>query len=146
MTDASTSASSVQDSVRSMQDQWAAHWAKFQSGAYQPGAFPTPPLPGSWPISGVQAFWLETPMAVTSHLQKFVAGQVQEQMNVFTALAREDGPANLAGRQSAFLQQSAMAWATEWLELASLVQTRAFAALQKPADAPPDASAYPRAA
>lgn len=131
MSDASTFASSVQDSVRSVQEQWA----KFQPGA----------LPGAWPVSGLQAFWLETPMAVTSHLQKFLAGQVQEQMNVITALAREDGPANLLSRQSAFLQQSTMAWATEWLELTSLVQTRAFSALQKPVQKP-DAAPYQRAA
>ncbi|WP_029004914.1 hypothetical protein [Azorhizobium doebereinerae] len=123
MTDASTFSTAFQDSMRSFQEQW---------GKFQPGNA----APVAWPLAAMQAFWFETPLAVSTHLQKFTAGQIQAQVNLLADLSREDGPTNLLAKEAAFLQQSAMAWNTEWLEIASLIQTKILSAAQKPADAP----------
>ncbi|TDU01102.1 hypothetical protein [Azorhizobium] len=119
-------------------NQWQDNLRAFQQNLLKlhPGAGPL-----AWPMSAVQSFWVETPLEVATHLQKFTAGQVQAQLNLFTDLSREDGPANLASKELAFLQQSAMAWNTEWLEIASLIQTKLLSAAQKPAE--PGVEPYP---
>ncbi len=118
MSETSTFASTLQDSMRAFQDQWRSAQGR--------------QTPLAWPAAAVQTFWFETPMAVMTHLQKFTAGQIQAQMTLLADLSREEGPANVIGKEAAFLQQSAMAWSTEWMELASLVQTKVLSAAQKP--------------
>lgn len=117
MTDAAFT-SPFQDSMRAFQD----HVRGLQAGA----------TPLAWPVASLQALWFETPLAVATHLQKFTAGQIQAQMDLLADLSREEGPTNLFAKESAFLQQSAMAWGTEMMELASLVQTKVLSAAQKP--------------
>lgn len=123
MSDASTFASTLQDSMRAFQDQMRS----FHAGT----------TPVAWPAATLQAFWFETPLAVATHLQKFTAGQMQAQMDLLASISREEGPANLMSKEAAFLQQSAMAWGTEMMELASLVQTKVLSAAQKPETAEP---------
>ncbi len=130
MADTNAFASTLQDSMCAFQD----HMRGLQAG--------TPPM--AWPIASLQALWFETPLAVATHLQKFSASQIQAQMNLLADLSREEGPANLFAKESAFLQQSAMAWGTEMMELASLVQTKVLSAAQKPE--PTESYPLPRAA
>lgn len=131
MSDASTFTTQWQDGLRTFQQNML---------KLHPGASPL-----AWPLSAIQSFWIETPLEVASHLQKFTAGQVQAQLNLFSDLSEEAGPANLAAKELAFLQQSAMAWNTEWLEIASLLQTKLLSAAQKPAE-PGEAYPFQRAA
>jgi len=90
----------------------------------------TPPT--AWPIGMMKNFYFEAPVAVASHLQRFMAHRMQEQMQLASELAKDPNPANAFTKQAAFLQQSALAWQTEMLELAELVQSKVMAATQQP--------------
>jgi len=86
--------------------------------------------PNMWPVGMWKNFYFEAPVAVASHLQRFMAHQMQEQMQLASELAKDPNPANAFTKQAAFVQQSALAWQTEMLELAELVQAKLMAAAQ----------------
>lgn len=90
----------------------------------------TPPT--EWPASAMKNYFFECPVAVTSHLQRFMMRQAQDQMQIFAELAKDPNPTNAVTREAAFLQQSALAWNTELLELAELVQSKLLASAGTP--------------
>ncbi|MDQ0506994.1 hypothetical protein [Xanthobacter agilis] len=79
------------------------------------------------PTSAWKSYFFECPVAVASHLQRFMMRQAQDQMQVFAELARDPNPTAAVSRQAAFLQQSALAWNTEVMELAELMQSKLLA-------------------
>lgn len=100
--------------------------------------------PAAWPFTMWKNCFFDCPLAVTSHLQQFVGRQMQEQVQLLTEMSREQNPSSLVTREAAFLQQSALAWSNEVLEIAELVQSRLLSATQvepKPEDQPPLANA-----
>lgn len=99
----------------------------------------SPATPGAaWPFTMVKTLYFDTPMAVASHLQQFVGRQMQEQVQLFSELSREQNPQAAFTREAAFLQQSALAWSNELLEVAELAQSRILSATQpEPVDTPP---------
>lgn len=88
----------------------------------------TPPV--AWPFAMWKNCFVDCPVAVTSHLQQFVGRQMQEQVQLFTELSHEQNPSALMTREAAFLQQSALAWNNEMLEIAEMVQSRLLSATQ----------------
>ncbi|MEP9353647.1 hypothetical protein ABLE93_08615 [Xanthobacter sp. KR7-65] len=88
----------------------------------------TPPM--AWPLTMWKTLFFDCPVAVTAHMQQFVGRQVQEQVQILGDLAREPNPSALMTREAAFLQQSALAWSSELLEVAELVQSRMLSATQ----------------
>ncbi|MFG1296728.1 hypothetical protein [Xanthobacter variabilis] len=102
--------------------------------------------PAEWPATAVKNYFFECPVAVTSHLQRFMMRQAQDQMQIFAELAKDPNPANAVTREAAFLQQSALAWNTELLELAELVQSKMLAAAAPTASQQEQAPSVPRAA
>lgn len=110
------------------------------------GAWPTAGWPAAaWPTTAWKNYFFECPVAVASHLQRFMMRQTQDQMQVFAELARDPNPANAVTRQATFLQQSALAWNAELLELAELVQGKLLASAQT-ADSPQESAPLARAA
>ncbi|WP_238121111.1 MULTISPECIES: hypothetical protein [unclassified Xanthobacter] len=101
----------------------------------------TPPTMA--PMTQWKNMFFDCPMAVASHLQRFMGKQAQEQMQLMGELAKEPNPANAMTKELAFMQQSALAWNTEVLELAELIQTKVLAATQPETNAekPPVAEA-----
>lgn len=101
----------------------------------------TPPT--LFPVTVWKNLYFECPVAIASHLQRFAARQMQEQMQIAGELAKDPNPANIFTKQAAYLQQSALAWNTEMMELAELVQAKVLAATQPETapEAPPVARA-----
>lgn len=98
-----------------------------------------------WPLAIWKSYFVDCPMAVAAHLQQFTMERMQERAQLVADLSHQPDPSAAFSRTAAFAQQSAIAWNTEMLELAELVQSRLMAAAQ--ADAPPDApSPFSRAA
>ncbi|MFG1417104.1 hypothetical protein V5F38_04735 [Xanthobacter sp. V0B-10] len=93
----------------------------------------TPPM--AWPTTAWKNYFFECPVAVTSHLQRFMMRQAQDQMQVFAELARDPNPTNAITRQSAFAQQAALAWNAEMMELAELVQSKLLSSAAPTAEA-----------
>ncbi|QRG05963.1 hypothetical protein EZH22_23550 [Xanthobacter dioxanivorans] len=99
----------------------------------------------AWPIALWKNCFFDCPLAVSSHVQQFVGRQMQEQVQLLADLSREQNPSAALSREAAFLQQSALAWNNELLEVAELVRGRLLTATQ--ADAAPEAQPpYARAA
>lgn len=88
--------------------------------------------------------FLDCPLAASAHLQQFIGRQMQEQVTLMGELAKEQNPQAALTREAAFLQQSALAWSNEWLEVAELVQSRMLASAQ--AAPVEDPAPFPRAA
>lgn len=101
----------------------------------------TPPV--AWPFAIWKNYFFDCPLAVSSHLQQFVGRQMQEQVHLLSDISREENPTSLVTREAAFLQQSALAWSNELLEVAEIVQSRLLNAAQseQPEDQPPFAKA-----
>lgn len=95
--------------------------------------------PAAWPFALWKNLFFDCPLAASTHVQQFVGRQMQEQVQLLNDLARERNPSAALSREAAFLQQSALAWSSEMLEVAELVQTRLLSATQteKPQDQPP---------
>lgn len=93
-------------------------------------AFSTGTPPMAWPFAVWKNCFFDCPLAVASHLQQFTGRQMQEQVQLLGDLSREQNPAAAVQREAAFLQQSALAWSNEMLEVAELVQSRVLAATQ----------------
>ena len=108
--------------------------------AWSVGAPPT-----AWPAAAWKNTFFECPVAVASHLQRFLARQAQEQVQLLAELARDPNPATAIPRQTAYLQQSALAWNTELLELAELVQGKLLAPVGN-GEASQEKPPFPRAA
>ncbi len=88
----------------------------------------TPPM--AWPMAVWKNCFFDCPVEIASHLQRFAGRQMQDQVQLFSELSREQTLANAFTKEAAFLQQSALAWSTEMLEVAELVQTRMLSATQ----------------
>lgn len=99
--------------------------------------------PAAWPFAIWKNCFFDCPLAVTSHIQQFVGRQMQEQVQLLTEMSHEQNPSALVTREAAFLQQSALAWNSEFLEIAEIVQSRLLASTQieQPQDKPPFARA-----
>ncbi|MFG1333599.1 hypothetical protein V5F41_20395 [Xanthobacter autotrophicus] len=91
--------------------------------------------PVAWPFAVWKNLFLDCPMAASAHVQQFVGRQMQEQIQLLNDLAKEQNPSAAVSREAAFLQQSALAWSGEMLEVAELVQQRLLSATQ--AEQPP---------
>lgn len=102
----------------------------------------TPPV--ALPVVMWKNLFFDCPLAASAHLQQFVGRQLQEQVTLMGEIAREQNPQAAVTREVAFLQQSALAWSNEWLEVAELVQSRLLNAVQNaPLETP---TPYSRAA
>lgn len=101
----------------------------------------TPPM--AWPVTAWKNLFFDCPVAVSTHLQQFVGRQVQEQVELLGQLSREQNPSAFVTREAAFLQQSALAWSTELVAVAEIVQSKLLNAAQAelPEDQPPFAKA-----
>lgn len=101
----------------------------------------TPPM--AWPVTAWKNLFFDCPIAVSTHLQQFVGRQMQEQMDLLGQLSREQNPSAFVTREAAFLQQSALAWTTEWVAVGEIVQSKLLNATQaeEPEDQPPFARA-----
>ncbi|MCG5234130.1 hypothetical protein [Xanthobacter oligotrophicus] len=106
-------------------------------------AFSTGTPPVAWPFTVWKNLFFDCPLAASAHVQQFVGRQMQEQVQLLNDLAKEHNPTAAFSREAAFLQQSALAWNSEMLEVAELVQHRLLSATQadKPQDQPPFARA-----
>jgi len=100
--------------------------------------------PVAWPVAMWKNLFLDCPLAASAHLQQFIGRQMQEQVTLMGELAKEQNPQAALTREAAFLQQSALAWSNEWLEVAELVQSRMLASAQ--AAPVEDPAPFPRAA
>lgn len=90
----------------------------------------------AWPMAVWKNFFFDCPLAVSSHVQQFVGRQMQEQVQLLADISKEQNPSAALSREAAFLQQSALAWSNELVEVAELVQSRLLTAAK--ADAPPE--------
>ncbi|MFG1349814.1 hypothetical protein [Xanthobacter autotrophicus] len=112
----------------------------------------TPPV--AWPFAVWKNLFFDCPLAASTHMQQFVGRQMQEQVQFLNDLVKEQNPSAALSREAAFLQQSALAWSSEMLAVAELVQTRLLNATQSeppqgrpPQDQPPrDQPPFARAA
>lgn len=103
----------------------------------------TPPV--AWPVTVWKNVFLDCPLAVASHLQRFAGRQMQEQVQLLSDISHEQSAATVFTKEAAFLQQSAVAWSTELIEVAELVQSKLLAStrIEQPED---HQHTYPRAA
>lgn len=88
------------------------------------GGIPSSAFTASWPMTAAKIYWLELPVAVANHFQRFAAEQVQERMRLLSELSRADGVNSAFTKEMAFLQQSTLAWGVEMLELIELCQEK----------------------
>lgn len=97
----------------------------------------------AWPVTAWKNLFFDCPIAVGTHLQQFVGRQVQEQVTLLGELSREQNPSAFVTREAAFLQQSTLAWTTELIAVAEIVQSKVLNATQAepPTDEPPFAQA-----
>lgn len=102
--------------------------------------------PMGWPLAMWKTCFVDCPMAVAAHLQHFTVERMQERAQLIADLSHQSDPSTAFARTAAFAQQSAVAWNTEMLELAELVQSRLLAAAQAdPAPQEPSPSPLARA-
>lgn len=87
----------------------------------------TPTAQTTWPVNIWKNLYFDCPVAVAAHFQSFLSRRAQEQMQRLSELSHEPNPANIISREMAFLQQSSMAWNTEMMELAEIVQSKMLA-------------------
>ncbi len=76
-----------------------------------------------WPMTAWQSLF-ECPIAVSSHLQQFLAHRVQEQARFLAELSHERNPNDILAKQMSYLQQAAMAWSTEMIQVGEIAQSR----------------------
>ncbi|MBB6305880.1 hypothetical protein [Xanthobacter tagetidis] len=88
----------------------------------------TPPV--AWPVAFWKNCFFDCPVEVASHIQRFAGRQMQDQVQLFSELSKEENMANAFTKEAAFLQQSALAWNSEMLEVAELVQSKLLASTQ----------------
>lgn len=88
------------------------------------GAFQFPALASSWPMALARIYWVELPMAVTGHIQRFMAQQGQERMRLLSELSCADSVSGAFNKEMAFLQQTALAWGVEMMEILELCQEK----------------------
>lgn len=93
-------------------------------------AWSTGTPPTMFPMAQWKSVFVDCPMAVASHFQRFMGRQAQEQMQLFGELAKDPNPTNAVTKEIAYMQQAALAWNTEVLELAELVQSKVLASTQ----------------
>ena len=98
----------------------------------------TPPV--AWPVAFWKNCFFDCPVEVASHIQRFAGRQMQDQVQLFSELSKEENMANAFTKEAAFLQQSALAWNSEMLEVAELVQSKLLTSTQTVL---PDADATP---
>lgn len=98
----------------------------------------TPPM--AWPMAFWKNCFFDCPVEVASHIQRFAGRQMQDQVQLFSELSKEENMANAFTKEAAFIQQSALAWSSEMLEVAELVQSKVLSSTQV---APPDAQQPP---
>lgn len=98
----------------------------------------------AWPMTFARTYWVDLPMALATHWQRFVAGQVQEQGRLFAELSKVENPGVAFSKEMAFLQQSTLAVGAEMMELAELCQEK----LLNPAhaDTPAEVPSFQKAA
>lgn len=89
------------------------------SRAWGLGAQPASP----WPMTAWQGLF-ETPIAVSTHLQQFLTHRVQEQARFLAELSHERNPNDILAKQMSYLQQAAMAWSTEMIQVSEIAQSR----------------------
>lgn len=110
--------------------------------AYSVGTPPT-----AWPMAVAKVWFVDCPLEVANHLQRFTGRQMQEQAQLLSELSKADNPSAAVTKEMAFLQQSALAWNTELLEIAELVQNRLLAVTRSgPVPGEGEETVYPRAA
>lgn len=80
--------------------------------------------PAAWPMALVHTYWVDLPLAVSSHVQRFASAQVQAQMRLLSEMSHAEGSANMLMKEAGFLQQSAVAWGGECLEILELCQEK----------------------
>lgn len=90
----------------------------------------TPANQTTWPVNIWKSLYFDCPVAVAAHFQSFLSRRAQEQMQRLSELSREQNPANIITKEIAFLQQASMAWNTEMMELAEVVQNKLLAGTQ----------------
>ncbi|MFG1359371.1 hypothetical protein [Xanthobacter pseudotagetidis] len=95
--------------------------------------------PAAWPMAFWKNCFFDCPVEVASHLQRFAGRQMQDQVQLFSELSKEENMANAFTKEAAFLQQSALAWSSEMLEVAELVQAKLLSSTQTAA--PPEGPA-----
>lgn len=89
-----------------------------------PFAMPSAAAGAGWPMTLARTYWVDLPMALTSHWQRFVASQVQEQGRLFAELTTVEHPGVAFSKEMAFLQQSTLAVGAEMMELVELCQEK----------------------
>lgn len=94
----------------------------------------------AWPVAFWKNCFFDCPVEVASHIQRFAGRQMQDQVQLFSELSKEENMANAFTKEAAFLQQSALAWNSEMLEVAELVQSKLLTSTQTVL---PDADANP---
>ncbi|MFG1420288.1 hypothetical protein [Roseixanthobacter liquoris] len=77
-----------------------------------------------WPMAAARVYWIELPVAINAHLQRFATAQLQEQMRLMGEMAKPDAATSVFNKEAAFLQQSAFAWGTEVLEIVELCKEK----------------------
>ncbi|MFG1463156.1 hypothetical protein V5F77_09645 [Xanthobacter sp. DSM 24535] len=77
-----------------------------------------------WPMAAARVYWVELPVAINAHLQRFATAQIQEQMRLMSEMAKPDAATSVFNKEAAFLQQSAFAWGTEMLEIVELCKEK----------------------
>jgi hypothetical protein len=88
----------------------------------------TPPV--AWPVAFWKNCFFDCPVEVASHIQRFAGRQMQDQVQLFSELSKEENMANAFTKEAAFLQQSALAWSSEMLEVAELMQSKLLTSTQ----------------
>ncbi|MGQ3676505.1 hypothetical protein ACT6QH_13535 [Xanthobacter sp. TB0139] len=103
------------------------------SNAFSPAAWNAGMPAAGWPMTMWKNLYFDCPVAVASHFQSFLGRRAQEQMQFFSELSREQNAANMLTKEMSYFQQAAMAWNTEMMELAELVQSKISSSAQLPA-------------
>lgn len=116
-------------------------------GFHAPGFGPPPAA--AWPPSPFHGMF-ECPMAVGTHFQQFLTRRLQHQAEFLHELSRERNPQDIFAKHMAYLQQAAMAWSTEMIQMSEIAQSKLMGAATDAAgpageDAPPN-HPYRRAA
>ncbi len=84
----------------------------------------TSPSSATWPTNGFKMAYFDCPVAIAAHFQSFLGRRAQEQMQFLSDLSREQNPANILTKEMTYLQQATLAWNTEMMELAELLQNK----------------------
>lgn len=76
-----------------------------------------------WPLALWRSYF-ECPVLVVAHLQQFLVRRSQEQARFISEVSHERNPSEILAKQIAFMQQSAVAWSTEMVEVSELAQAK----------------------